>query len=107
VACLKAFIAIHIYMGIKWQPNMKVYWHRQVSFFHCPIISNIMTRERFTEIRRCLHITNSAHYEHIQKGEPGYDKMRQTRWLVDEMMICYKMVCMHAGMVFGKVSNYR
>jgi hypothetical protein len=24
-------------------------------------------------------------YEHIQKGEPGYDKVRQVRWLVDEI----------------------
>jgi hypothetical protein len=47
-----------------------------------------MTRERFCEIRRCLHITNPAQYEHIQKGKPSYDKMHQTRWLVDE--ICKK-----------------
>ena len=109
VACLKAFIAMHIYMGIKRQPNSKVYWDREGSFFHCLTISNIMTHERFCEIRRCLHITNPEVYEHIQKGEPDYDKMHQTRWLVDEirkacmrewslgkyltideMMICYK-----------------
>jgi hypothetical protein len=44
-----------------------------------------MTRERFCEIRRCLHITNPATYEHSEKGQPGYDKMRQTRWLVEEI----------------------
>jgi hypothetical protein len=85
VACLKAFIAVHIYMGIKRQPNSKVYWHWEGSFFHCPTISNIMTRERFCDIRRCLHITNTAEYEHIQKGEPDYDKMCQTKWLIDEI----------------------
>jgi hypothetical protein len=42
-----------------------------------------MTRDRFMELRRCLHITNPATYEHIQKGDPGYDKLRQVRWFVD------------------------
>jgi hypothetical protein len=64
--------------------NAKVYWHREGLVFHCPIISNIMTHERFCEIRKCLHIINPTKYVHIQKGQPGYDKMLQTRWLVDE-----------------------
>jgi hypothetical protein len=85
VACLKAFIVVHIYMGMKREPNIKAYWHREGSLFHCPIISNIMTWERFREIRRCLHITNPATYEHIEKGQLGYDKVRQTRWLVEEI----------------------
>jgi hypothetical protein len=85
VACLKAFIAMHIYMGMKREPNVKAYWHWEGSIFHCPIISNIMIRERFCEIRRCLHTTNPATYEHIEKDQPGYDKMRQTRWLVEEI----------------------
>jgi predicted Mrr-cat superfamily restriction endonuclease len=37
------------------------------------------------QLRRCLHITNPASYEYIQKGEPGYDKVRQVKWLVDEI----------------------
>jgi hypothetical protein len=68
-----------------------------------------MTRARFIELRRCLYITNLGTYEHIPKGDPGYDKLRQARWLVDEihdacmrewslgkfltideMMVCYK-----------------
>jgi hypothetical protein len=60
MACLKAFIVVHIYMGMKRQPNIKAYWQREGSIFHCPIISNIMTRERFCEIRSCLHITSPA-----------------------------------------------
>jgi hypothetical protein len=78
------YCSTHIY-GHQTATKFKVYWHREGSFFHCPIISNIMTCERFCEIRRCRHITNPAQYEHIQKGKPGYDKMRQTRWLVDEI----------------------
>jgi hypothetical protein len=85
VAKLKAFLAIHMYMGMKKQPNIKTYWEKYGSIFHCPIISNIMTRDRFMDLRRCLHITNPANYEHIQKGDLEYDKLRQVRWFVDEI----------------------
>jgi hypothetical protein len=82
---LKAFLAIHMYMGMKRQPNYKSYWEKEGSFFHCPIISNIMTRECFIQLRRCLHITNPDTYEHIPKRDPLYDKLRQVRWLVEEI----------------------
>jgi hypothetical protein len=85
VAGLKAFLAIHMYMGMKRQPNYKTYWEKAGTFFHCPIISNIMTRERFIQLRRCLYLTNPATYAHIEKGDLGYDKLRQVRWLVDEI----------------------
>jgi hypothetical protein len=35
------------------------------------------------ELCRCLHITNPTTYEHIQKEEPGYEKLYQVRWFVD------------------------
>jgi hypothetical protein len=76
VAGFKAFLAIQMYMGMKKQLNYKTYWEKEGSIFHCPIISNIMTRERFMELRRCLQITNPATYEHIQKGDPEYDKVK-------------------------------
>jgi hypothetical protein len=82
---LRAFLAIYMYMGMKRQPNYKSYWEKAGTLFHCPIIANIMTRARFIELRRCLHITNPSTYEHIPKGNPGYDKVRQVRWLVDEI----------------------
>jgi hypothetical protein len=81
IAELKAFLAIHMYMGMKQQPNIHIYWEKE----GCPIISNIITRERFKQLWRCLHITNRATYEHIQKGDPGYDKLRQVCWFVDEI----------------------
>jgi hypothetical protein len=77
IAGLKAFLAIHMYMDMKRQPTMKSYWEREGSFFHCPTISNIMTREQFKDLVRRFHITDLTTYEHIQKGDPGYDKIRQ------------------------------
>ena len=73
---LRAFIAMHLYMDLKKQPNIKTYWEKVGSIFYYPIISNIMSRARFFELRRCLHITNPAPYEHIERGTPEYDKMR-------------------------------
>jgi hypothetical protein len=67
---LKAFLAIHMYIGTKRKPNYKSYWKKEGNVFHCPIISNIMTWECFMDLQRCLYITNPATYEHIQKGEP-------------------------------------
>jgi hypothetical protein len=71
----------------KKQPNYKSCWEKEGSLFHCPIISNIMSRTWFTQLRRCLHITNLALYEHIQKGDFGYDKLRQVRWLIDVLLV--------------------
>jgi hypothetical protein len=85
VARLKAFMEIHMYMRMKKQPNYKTYWKKEGSFFHCPIISNIMTRERFVELHRCLHLTNPAKYDHIDKDDVGYNKLRQVRWLINEI----------------------
>jgi hypothetical protein len=85
ISGLKVFLAIHMYMGMKKQPNYKSYWKKEGSLFHCPIISNIMSHARVIQLRRCLHITNPALYEHIQKGDVGYDKLRKVRWLVDEI----------------------
>jgi hypothetical protein len=70
MAGLKAFLAIHMYMGMKRQSNYKTYWEKVGTFFHCPIISNIMTRELFIQLHRSLHLKNPATYAYIEKGDP-------------------------------------
>jgi hypothetical protein len=109
IAGLKAFMAVQMYMGMKKQPNMKSYWQRMGSFLHCPFISKMFTRDHFYALRRCLHITNPASYNNVERGTVGFDKLRQVRWLVeairenckkvwalgkyltiDEMMVRYK-----------------
>jgi hypothetical protein len=84
VAEFKAWLAIWLYMGMKRQPpNMKSYWMKEGSYFHCPTISKIMSWKRFIALTRCFHITNLATY--IQ-----YDKLGQTRWLVEKIRENYK-----------------
>ena len=83
IAELRAFIAIHLYMGLYKQPNIRTYWEKPSLIFHCPIISNIMSRAQFFCLRQCLHITNPTSYEYIERGDLQYDKTRQVRWPVD------------------------
>jgi hypothetical protein len=71
-------------LDMKRQPNMKSYWMKEGSVFHCPIISKLMTHDRFMELTTCFHITNPTMYVR-EKGLLGYDKLGQTRWLVDRI----------------------
>ena len=82
VASLRAFMALALYMGLKCQPNYKTYWSNN-TLFYCPMVANIFTRERFMALWRLLHVTNAETYVHIQCGDAMYDKLCQTRWLVD------------------------
>ena len=57
VARLKAFLAIHIYMGLLKQSNLETYWHKEGSIFHCPMVSTIMSRcAQFKELQRCMSL---------------------------------------------------
>ena len=87
---LKAFLAIHIYMGLQKQPNITSYWNKEGSIFCCPMISNVMTMHRFKLLQRCMHLTNPAPFATILRSDPGYDKMRQVQWLVNDIQDAYK-----------------
>ena len=78
ISSLKVFLAICLYMGMKKQPNMNSYWNHKSTIFHCPIISQLMSRTRFLNILRCLHITNPDNYIN-DKALPGYNKLGQVR----------------------------
>jgi hypothetical protein len=62
-----------------------------IGLFHCPSVSNVMTRKRFMALNKCLHITNPAEYVR-EKGLPGYDKLGQVRWLVNAIRDSCKLV---------------
>ena len=49
-----------------------------------------MAKKKFKDLVRCPHITNPTTYKHIKKSNPGYDKIQQVRWLVEEI----KNACM-------------
>jgi hypothetical protein len=71
---------------------MKNYWQKMGSFLHCPFISKMFTRDHFYALRRCLHITNPASYNNVERGTVGFDKLWQVRWLVEAIRENYKKV---------------
>jgi hypothetical protein len=42
-----AYIAIFLLMGLKKLPSRRMYWSREEPLYHCPLISQLMTRDRF------------------------------------------------------------
>jgi hypothetical protein len=64
---------------------MKTYWSKLEPLFQCETISKRLTRDRFYALRRTLHITDPSTYTIVDPAHPEYDKMRQTRWLLDHM----------------------
>jgi hypothetical protein len=87
----KAYVAIWLYMGMRRQSNIKSYWMKEGSIFHCPSVSNVMTHKRFMALNKCLHITNPVEYVR-EKGLPGYNKLGQVWWLVNVIRDSCKLV---------------
>jgi hypothetical protein len=79
-------------MEMKKQPNLKTYWQKPGSIFHCLIISKSFTHERFMAIKNCLYITNPATYVNVERRDDRFDKIRQVRWLVDAIRNACKVV---------------
>jgi hypothetical protein len=105
---LRAFMGVRLWMGVKKQPNIKIFWVDEDEVFHCPKISGLFTRKRFETLSKCLHLTNMDDGM-LDKNSPNFDKVAQCRWLItvirracksiwrlgayctiDEMMVHYK-----------------
>jgi hypothetical protein len=79
---LKVFLATTLYMGMKKLPNVKAYWAKSEDIFYYNVIAGLFTRKRFMALTRCLHITDPSTYV-ADNTSPLFDKMHQTRWLID------------------------
>lgn len=69
-------------MGLKKQPDIRSYWRSSVPFYDCKVIWLIMSRQRFEAILTCLHLVDRDVIIE-QPGEPGYDNIVHTRWLLE------------------------
>ena len=81
---LRVFFAISLYMGIKIEPNVQCYWKKSCDFLWCPVISSIMTQNRYEHIIRCLHMHND-HRATMDRTSVEFDKLVKWRWLPDEI----------------------
>lgn len=89
LAELRAYLSMSLYMGIKKIPNCRLYWSTTEDFFHCIVISQILKRERFKAITRCLHVA-LAPLDVQDRKSPTYDKLHKVRWLVDDVCDRFK-----------------
>ena len=48
-----------------------------------PKVSELMTVDRFEEIKRFLHLNDNTKY--VEKGQPGHDKLHKVRPLIDAL----------------------
>ena len=55
---LLQFLAIRMLMGITKKPEMKKYWSRD-PLYNFPIVSKIMSQNRFFEIHKNLHFATT------------------------------------------------
>lgn len=70
------FTAVEILMGCLGLPQAKLYWSREVNL---EIVSNIMPRDRYFELRNNLHFVNNL------DANSGADKLWKVRPLVDSV----------------------
>jgi hypothetical protein len=85
----RAYLAICLFMGLKRLPSKWMYWLWEEPLFHCPVISQMMMRDRYEFITRCLHVANAP--PHVtDTSSPTYDKLHKIRWMMDEVRDRFK-----------------
>jgi hypothetical protein len=81
----RAFLGIVLLMGIKDLPCIRDYWRISEPSLYCPIIASVMSRDRFEQILRCLHLVNKDTVE-TDKHSPLYDPLIKCRWLLEALI---------------------
>ena len=75
---LRKAIGIFIYMSVVTLPSTRHYWKKAMGI---TAVSTVMTRDRFVDIEKCLHLSNNLMQP--VKGEPDYDRLFKVRKLLD------------------------
>ena len=78
---MKVFVDLLILMGIVRFPSLEIYWQVKHPIIATVGISSITSRNRFQQIFRFLHLTDSS--QRIPAGQPGHDKLFKVRPFLD------------------------
>jgi hypothetical protein len=84
-----AYLSICLLMGLKKLPCTRLYWARYEPLFHCPVISQTLTRDWYEQITRCLHVANAPESTK-DHGSSTYDKLHKLRWIIDKVRDRFK-----------------
>jgi hypothetical protein len=76
-------------MDVKKLPSTCLYWSTENLLLHCPMISQIMTRDRFEKITSCLYVANALQ-SNMDCTSPTYDILHKIRWMLDEVQGHFK-----------------
>ena len=63
-------------MGVLHLPHLEMYWQSDCNLIETPEVSSIMSRARFEQIFRFLHLADNSR-------DPGNDKLFKVRHFVD------------------------
>ena len=63
---IKQYFGIRIYMSLVQLPDMKMYWKRD-DLFGGFAIADVMSRDRFLKLTRCLHVANNEEVDTTDK----------------------------------------
>lgn len=86
---LLAYFGIMIVMGLVKLPSLADYWQRD-SLFHCSIIANSMSRDRFFDIHRFLHFVDNTTI--LPPTDPNYDRLCKVRNFLTKMENHYQLL---------------
>ncbi|XP_065915189.1 chimeric ERCC6-PGBD3 protein-like [Dysidea avara] len=78
---MKAFIGMLIMMGILHLPHLDMYWQVNEEILSTPGISEIMSRDKFLQIYRFLHLADNR--QQHPAGHPRHDKLFKVRNLLN------------------------
>lgn len=77
---IEQFIGMLLLMGIYKMPSVRSYWSSATRY---PAVSEVMTRNRFEEIKRSLHFNDNEQMK--KREENGYDRLFKVRPLIDAL----------------------
>ncbi len=85
---MKAFLGMLILMGILDLPRLEMYWQTKYRLIATSGISSIMSRVRFEQLFRFLHLANNANI--LPSPDPSRDKLFKVRKLLDLVLPKYE-----------------
>ena len=77
---MKAYLAIHLKMGIIVLPSYRDYWSSDPDL-HQASVAHIMTRNRYEALASNFHLANNE--DNPPRGEDGFDKLHKVRRVIE------------------------
>ena len=84
---LKAYLGFMIVMGINRLPEIRDYWSTDEKM-HNAFIASRITRDRFEQISRYLHLVNNTSLP--SRNQPGYHRLQKVLPIITHMKQKYK-----------------